>query len=655
MSRPLRLLLIEDSEGDAELIVQLLTQANFTVAAQRVDDAEGFRRALADSPWDIIVADYHLPSFDAPGALRILQELGADIPCIVVSGMMGEETAVEMMKSGAQDYVTKNNLARLAPAVARELADAEIRRDSRRTQEELHASEERLALAVEATQIGAFDYNPESGALVWSDYTRRHFGVSPEREISFEMFVQSIHPADRDAVLKTIQKAMRIENGGEFAHEYRVMGIDDKRERWVSTRGRVFFDEQMGAVRVIGVVQNVTEQKRLEQQIVQSQKLESLGRLAGSIGREFNNLFAMINSYTLLMLSGLGPGDTGRTSMEQLSKTAVQAGKLARRLVACSREQSGDAETIRVNDFVKDYESILRLLLGEAIQLELSLDPRAGAIRAHPGQVGQALIDLVGNSKDAMPNGGKVTIRTSSAAAGGAQAAFDLPSEAERFVELSISDSGIGMSPDVQAHLFEPFFTTKEPGKGTGLGLSTVYGIVQQSQGDISVSSEPGRGTTFTLKFPGILSETPTRESTRTGRSARGPETILLVEDELGVRNYLRLMLERNGFKVLEAANGAEALDVVRAHAATVHLLLTDLVMPLMGGLDLMEKFGSEFPHVPVLFMSAYTDQIIRHWSALTAYIQKPFHISDLLTQVRDLLDRSASESISARESQSAS
>ncbi len=551
-----------------------------------------------------------------------------------------------MMKSGAQDYLTKNNLSRLAPAVQRELAEAALRRESRRAQEELRAAEDRLALAVDATQIGTFDYHPQTGELIWSELARCHFGVSPEREINFDTFIQSLHPADKDAVLKTIQNAMRIENGREYAHEFRIVGIEDKRERWISSRGRVFFDERMCPVRIVGVVQNVTEQKRLEQQLMQSQKLENLGRLAGSIGREFNNLFTMINGYTLLVMAGFGPGASGRSSMEQLSKASIQASKLARRLVACSRQQVGDPETIQVNDLVKDYETVFRLLLGETIQLELSLDQHAGAFRADPGQVGQALIDLVGNSKDAMPNGGKVIIKTSGAAANDEGAP---PNNPTRFVELSVSDTGIGMTPEVQSHLFEPFFTTKEQGKGTGLGLSTVYGVVQQSNGNIYVSSEPGRGTTFTLSFPGLSPEAVAEDEGIPHRPSAGGETILLVEDEFAVRNYTRKMLDRHGYKVLEAANGEEALSVARSCGATIHLLLTDLVMPLMGGVDLMEKFGSEFPNVPVLFMSAYTDEIMRHWNVLNAYIQKPFHISDLLAQVRELLDRAASDPMPSR------
>ena len=651
MSKSLRLLQIEDSESDAEMILRLLMQAGFDVFSHRVEDAEGLRDALEDPSWDVIIADYHLPGFDAPGALRILQECGRDIPCIVVSGMMGEDTAVEMMKSGAHDYMTKNNLTRLAPAVERELAEAARRCETQQAQEELRESEERLALAVEATQIGTFDFYPQTGKLIWSKFARQHYGVSPEAEVNYDTFIRSLHPADRDRALQNVQAAMRYENGGEYAHEYRTVGIEDGHERWISSRGRVFFDDLARAIRIVGVIQNVTERKRLERQLLQSQKLESVGRLAASIAHDFNNLLTVINGYAHLILAGMGPQDAQRESMEELSKAAMQASALTRQLVSFSRRQVAEPKTIVVNEFVKDYENMLKRLLGENIELELSLEPQAGAFRADPGQMGQVLMNLAVNAKDAMPSGGKLLIETSHRVVNDQSARTDLHVNPGQYVVLTVTDSGTGMTPEVQSHLFEPFYTTKEQGKGTGLGLSTVYGIVvNQSSGDISVSSEPGRGTTFTLYFPSLCSERAADAEVCIGRSSTRGETILLVEDEPGVRKYTRRILERHGYTVLEAANGVDALTVARSRNGAIHLLLTDIIMPMMGGVELTETFNAEFPGIPVLFMSAYTDQIMRHWNVLSAYIQKPYNLSDLLTQVRELLDRTSSDSLPAQD-----
>jgi hypothetical protein len=651
MSKPLRLLQIEDSESDADLIIRLLMQAGFEVFSHRVEDAAGLRHALEDPTWDVIIADYHLPGFDAPGALRILQECGQDIPCIVASGMMGEETAVEMMKSGAHDYLTKNNLTRLAPAVERELAEAAARRESRHAQEELRGSEERLALAVEATQIGTFDFYPQTGKLIWSKFARQHFGLSPEAEVTYDTFLGALHSSDRERATRTLQHALRYEAGGDYTDDFRAVGIEDGQERWLSSRGRVFFDEGNQPVRFVGVILNVTERKRLEQQLLQAQKLESVGRLAGSIAHDFNNLLTIINGYAHLVLAEMGPQDNLRDPMEELSKAAMQAAALTRQLVSFSRRQVAEPRTIVVNEFVKDYENMLRRLLGENIELVLTLDPQAGSFRADPGQMGQVLMNLAVNAKDAMPDGGRLLIETSSMLVDEQFARSHLYVSPGHYVVLAVTDTGTGMSAEVKSHLFEPFYTTKEQGKGTGLGLSTVYGIVvNQSSGSIWVSSEHGQGTTFKLFFPSLGLEAAADSPGSMERISSRGETILLAEDEAGVRKYTREILQRYGYIILEATNGLEALTLARSHPGPIHLLLTDIIMPNMGGMELAEKFTAEFPRIPVLFMSGYTDQIMRHWNTLGAYIQKPFTLSDLMTQVRDLLDRTAPDSLRAED-----
>jgi CheY-like chemotaxis protein len=394
----------------------------------------------------------------------------------------------------------------------------------------------------------------------------------------------------------------------------------------------------------------------LEQQLLQSQKLESVGRLAGSIAHDFNNLLTIINGYAHLVLAEMGPNDNLRDSMEELSKAAMQAAGLTRQLVSFSRRQVAEPKTIVVNEFVKDYENMLRRLLGENIELVLLLDPQAGSFRADPGQMGQVLMNLAVNAKDAMPSGGKLVIETSCMVVDEHFARTHLYVSPGQYAVMAITDSGTGMSAEVKSHLFEPFYTTKEPGKGTGLGLSTVYGIVvNQSGGSIWVSSEPERGTTFKLFFPSYgLEAVPGSVSSIERISSRG-ETILLAEDEAGVRKYAREILERYGYIILEARDGVEALSVARGHPGPIHLLLTDIIMPTMGGVELAEKFGAEFPNIPVLFMSGYSDQIMRHWNALSSYIQKPFTLSDLLTQVRDLLDRTARSSLPAEDSAAAS
>jgi signal transduction histidine kinase len=366
MSQPLRVLLIEDSESDAGLIVRQLEKAGYAVTANRVQAAEALRTALANFAFDLIIADYQMPQFDAPSALAIVRERGHDIPFVVVSGIIGEERAVDLMKSGAHDYVMKSNLVRLGPAVGREIRDAEARRELRRTEAERH---------------------------------------------------------------------------------------------------------------------------RIEEQFRRAQKMESLGRLAGGVAHDFNNLLMVITGYAQLGLNELTPEDSLYDAFAQIDDAARRAGDLARRLLALSRPQPIQPRDIVLNDLVRSFEKILERALSERIQLDVSLDPLAGAIHADAGQIEQLLMNLAVNARDAMPEGGRLRIETKSIPAAGQ-------------IQLSVSDTGVGMSSEVMAHIFEPFFTTKAEGKGTGLGLATVYGIVKTANGSIEVVSQPGRGTAFTVMFP---------------------------------------------------------------------------------------------------------------------------------------------------------
>jgi CheY-like chemotaxis protein len=291
-----------------------------------------------------------------------------------------------------------------------------------------------------------------------------------------------------------------------------------------------------------------------------------------------------------------------------------------------------------MNDVVRDFEKMVKRLIGEDIEVVLSLEPDAGSLLADPYQIEQVIMNLAINARDAMPDGGKMFIETS---------LFEAPAElsllrpavaAGTYVQLAVSDTGMGMSPEVKERIFEPFFTTKESGKGTGLGLSTVYGIVMQCGGSITVESEPGHGCTFRMFFPSVESNAIVSQTTPDQRNFSGHETILMAEDEVGLRKYVRVILEREGYVVLEASNGTQALEAAQLHTGPIHLLLTDLVMPEMGGIDLVGEFGSVRPHVPVLCMSGYSERLWRKGD-LTGFLQKPFTPTMLLTQVRSLLD----------------
>ncbi len=646
MSEILRVLQVEDSESDAALMVRMLEKAGYVVRAERVEDGEAMRQALAGGEWDVVIADFQLPQFDAGGALEMLHESGRDIPFIVVSGMIGEDRAVEMMRAGAHDYVLKDRIARLVPAVQREIRECQSREERRRAEEQLRDRDEWLALVVSVTQLGMFDFYPQLGKLIWSEGGKRHFGLPADAEVSYETFLRGLHPDDRKRVDDQIQKTFDRGSAGEFITDYRTLGLTDKLERWLAARGRVFFDAEGKPIRFVGVTMDITERKQLEEQFRQSQKLEGVGRLAGGVAHDFNNLLTVITGFSHMTLAGLQPYDKLRGGMEEVLKAALRATSLTEQLLAFSRQQPSRTEIIVLNELVENVQKMLGRLIGEDVNVSLCLDAEAGTILADTVQIEQVILNLVLNARDAMPNGGKLAIRTAHQTVDERFAAAHLDLAPGEYSALTVSDTGTGISPEVKAHIFEPFFTTKPQGKGTGLGLSTVYGIVKQCGGWISVSSELGCGTEFRILFPAV--EAPAIQVEKGEPAALpaatmplGTETILLAEDEEGVRRFVQESLERRGYRVLGCCNGREAIERARQHTGAIDLLITDAVMPEMGGAELAAQFADCRPGVPVLCMSGYSAMV---WpgaeAAEASYMQKPFTPAALLTRVRALLDR---------------
>ncbi len=391
------------------------------------------------------------------------------------------------------------------------------------------------------------------------------------------------------------------------------------------------------------IMRDITERKHLEEQLLQAQKLDSIGQLAGGVAHDFNNLLTIISGYSELILSRVDPNDPVCEPVEQISRAAARAAALTRQLLAFGRRQPTEQTDVVVNDVVGNIETMLRRLIGEDVELKFSLDADAGTIRADSGHIEQVIVNLVINARDAMPEGGRLLVETVHLYVDEESAQGRLAVTPGHYVMLAVSDTGVGMSGEVKARIFEPFFTTKERGKGTGLGLSTVYGIVQQSKGSISVQTEPGKGTTFRLLFPavepGVHEPVVAAPAVVAQAEGGGNETILLTEDEAGVRGYVRHVLERHGYHVVEASNGLEAMDVVHRYPGPIHLLLTDVVMPEVGGVDLAAQFAVVYPGVPILFMSGYNDRLWLHDDAAVNFIQKPFSSPTLLLRVRELLD----------------
>jgi len=645
-AKSLRVLVVEDRAEDAELTVRELRRAELDCETVRVDTAQAFRRALADFRPDIVLADYTVPGFGGMAALEILKTDAPEIPLIVVTGSLDEETAAECIKAGAADYVLKTNLIRLEPAISGALAFSQSQADKHAAESALRMSERRFRALVEESWDAVALFGSDGSILYGSPATTRLLGYDLSEFVGRNA-MELIHPDDRAAVLVSLQEAMvapraRVQVAARVRH---------KNGSWRYLEG--VFTNLLDDPSVAAIVNNyrdVTDRRILEEQVMLSKKMEAIGRLAGGVAHDFNNILTAIGGYTDLLLADLPPDDHRRHDVEEIYQAAQRAAGLTQQLLAFSRRQVLQPKVIDLNALVPEIEKMLRRLIGEDILFATVLHPHLGNVRADPGQIEQVIVNLAVNARDAMPDGGRLTIETRNVELD-AEYAVDHPTvKPGRYVMLAVTDSGVGMDEETKSRIFEPFFTTKVRGKGTGLGLATVYGIVQQTGGHIWPYSEPGRGTTMRVYLPRVDAPADAIEhpSDAAPDTLRGNETILVVEDEAPVRAVTRQLLERNGYTVLEAPDGAAALALVDGAAGSRHidLLLTDVIMPGMSGRELADKLKARRPNVRVLFMSGYTDDaVVRHGMLEPglAYLEKPFRPPMLLKKVRGVLQSTAS------------
>jgi two-component system, cell cycle sensor histidine kinase and response regulator CckA len=411
----------------------------------------------------------------------------------------------------------------------------------------------------------------------------------------------------------------------------------------VNLTGRPVRDEEGTLTHFEIIAEDITERKALEAQLRQLHRMESVGRLAGGVAHDFNNLLCVMLGHSEVLQDRLEQKNELRKHAEEITKAGKRAASLTRQLLAYSRQQLLEPKVLSLNTVVADMESMIQRLIGEDIELATVLEPSLGRVKADQGQIEQIIMNLAVNARDAMPQGGKLIMETSNIELDEAFALQHPPSTPGRYVLLVVTDTGLGISKRIQAHIFEPFFTTKGKDKGTGLGLSVVYGVVKQSGGYIWVYSEPGKGTTFKIYLP--LVEEPIEKASRSAGSSdslQGSETILLVEDEESLRLLARSLLSQGGYTVLDTGDGTQALEIMHEHQGTIHLLLTDVVLPGMSGLELAEKMALLRPDMRVLFMSGYTNYGVAAHGVLesgTFLLQKPFTRDALTGKVREVLD----------------
>ncbi|MBI2932721.1 MAG: response regulator [Planctomycetes bacterium] len=771
----LRILMLEDAETDAELILREISQGGWRVQTRRVDTRDGFVNGLKEFAPDIILSDYALPSFDGLQALAVARDLAPDTPFIVITGSISEQTAVECMKAGAADYILKDQLARLRPAVRSSLEMRHAREARRKAEEQLRERNEQLKLLMDSTAegiyaadtagrctlcnrtavrllgyrdetelVGRFIHDlihhtrPDGSPLLASEcpifgafrtgkevhvedlfwradrtsfpvecwaYPVRHGGSivgavvtfvdisarlraaqalrqSEERyrslvtaidqmvwvtdghgtpieeipgwraytgqrleDVRGGEWISSMHPEDRGRILAVWTNALATKH--PFEYSCRVRAVDGSYGHFI-IRGVPVLNPDAGVREWVGTCTNITEHKKAEasllesqEQLRQAQKMEAIGRLAGGVAHDFNNLLTVINGYSDVMLAQLKAADPLRQSVQEIRHAGERAASLTRQLLAFSRKQMLTPKILNLNDVLRNLERMLRRLIGEDVELVTRFDSNLSSVRADPGQIEQVLMNLAVNSRDAMPKGGKLVLETSTLSLDDAFVRTHPGSAPGPVVMLSVADTGTGMDKHVLARIFEPFFTTKEPGKGTGLGLATVYGIIKQSGGYIGVESEVGRGTVFRIYLPAVEGAPSPPSDALPPRAVEGSQTVLLVEDESPLRKLVQQILQSRGYRVLAASEPGEALLLAERHAGTIDLLLTDVVMPHMNGRELAERLTAQHRDMKVLYVSGYPDDTVMLQGLVRpgmAFLCKPFTAEALLGKIRAML-----------------
>lgn len=634
-SGALSALIVEDSEDDKDLLVRELRRGGYDVEYRWVWTAPDMRAALAERDWDVVLSDFSMPDFSAEAALDVLRESGLDLPFLIVSGTIGEETAVNALQAGAHDFLLKGRLARLCPAIARELRECANRRARREAEQALSRSEERYRRIVETTNEGVWIVDT-AGALTFVNVRMAAMLGYTSEEMIGRRIQDFIAPESLDPISTILGRGERI--GGQVEVRF---ARQDGTDLWGLVDAARVASTETDAV--LAMVVDVTQRRRLEEQLRQAQKMDAVGNLSGGIAHDFNNILSVILSYATLMLSDLTPGDPMRSDLEEVKKAGERAADLTRQLLAFGRQQVLQPRALDLNQVLIGMEKMLRRIIREDTELSLLTSHPLGIAYADAGQVEQVVMNLVVNARDAMPAGGSITIETGNVELDAAYAAIHHDVTPGSYVMLAVTDTGSGMDRATVEHIFEPFFTTKDRGKGTGLGLSMVFGIVKQSKGHIWVYTEPGRGTTFKVYLPRVagsgLTEAPEPTAPAT---LRGTETILLVEDEEQVRVVIRSVLRRQGYNVIEAQNGGEALLSCEKYTAKIHLLITDIVMPRMSGRELAERLMPLRPAMKVLYISGYTENAVVHHGVLdsdVAFLHKPITPDALTRKVRDVLD----------------
>ena len=632
----LRLLHVEDSPADAELIHLTLASAWPGCEVERVDTERDFTAALQRGGFDLILSDYSMPGFNGLEALKIARRMGTPAPFLFLSGTIGEDNAVEALKRGAVDYVIKDRMGRLIPAVRRALDEIAQQRTQQRAEQQLRDQAELLDKAHDAIYVRDLDDH----VLYWNRSAERIYGYSAtevgERRALDLGFLQRNLDSFAEA------KRVLLERG-EWTGEYRAMNKSGQ-EFDIMARWTLLRDEAGGPRSILCIDTDITEQKKLETQFLRAQRLESVGMLAGGIAHDLNNVLAPILMAVGLMQRKCQDPDIQHL-LEVLETSAQHGAGLIRQVLAFARGVEGERAALQPQLIIRDVTQLLAETLPRSIAIETEVPKDLWLVNSSSTQLSQVVMNLCVNARDAMPEGGVLKVRAQNIQVDAAMAAANAGAQAGPHVLIAVADTGTGIPLEVRERIFDPFFTTKIIGKGTGLGLSTVLGIVKSHGGFLQLQSEMGHGTEFLLYFPAAACAAAARPP---GGEAALPEgrgeTILVIEDEEGVRAVVQDLLETRGYRVLAASDGPAGLALYRQHQGEIRVVVTDMMMPTMQGAEVVRELRALNPDVRVVEMSGMmevsgepaqeTDHLI--------FVQKPMTSRALIEAVQRVMDAPA-------------
>jgi PAS domain S-box-containing protein len=632
----LDVLVIDDSADDADLLIREISRGGFQLQHDRVDTPEALEEALNKKRWHIIIGDYTMPRFSGTDALAMVRGRGLDTPFIFVSGTIGEDQAVAAMKAGAQDYIIKGQLKRLVPAISRELQDAEVRRERARANAKLQqlsrAVEQSANLVIVSNVEGTVEYvNPRYLEVMG-------YGANEVIGRDFSFWInESANDASGQKVLQAIQA------GKEWHGEFESQRKDGQTVHLTVTVSPIE-DDNGRITHFISIQEDMTRRHEVEEQLRKAQRMEAIGQLTGGMAHDFNNLLSVIIGNLDLLQEEISGQPRAQRLIDAALRASLRGGDLTKHLLAFARRQSLKASTFTMNSMINGMADMLQRTIGEQIQVRMALDETAWPVLADATQVESACLNLTINARDAMPNGGALTIETKNVVLDDIYAAANPMVTPGEYVMLAVSDTGTGIPPEVLERVFEPFFTTKEMGKGTGLGLSMVYGFARQSGGHVKIYSEVGHGTVVRLYLPRSFEGVTVSEQTKAADSAHvaASGTILVVEDNADVRTVVVAQLRGLGYSVIEAEDAAAAINFLKAKQP-VDLMFTDVVMPGgVTGLDLGKLAGEINPGLKVLYTSGFAEASLRNTAQFAAVrdnlLTKPYRLSELSKKVREIL-----------------